>query len=184
MSFLGGNMAIYEEPVGNPAPLPPEAGPTDDDYNAVAEEMVPQTDEPPVGTYSSPRLKAFLKALNAKIEAGGAEVIDAPTEEIENGPLPVEMFKAYLACRAISEDFIAANPDEEVTELPDTMSLVDDSSLAMATVALQKIASNKKFARWAKEAQPEAAPEAALPPLPVESPAVPEAAVSELAALA
>ena len=177
-------MAIYEEePTGNPAPVSPEVGPQHEHYTALAGKIVPDMGQPPEGTYSSARLKAFLKALNAKIEAGGAEAISAPTEEIEAGPLPETMYQAYIACRAMAEDFATANPEEEVQELPDAMSLVDDSSLALASVSLQKLAGNKKFSVWAKRAQPAEDADIA-PELPMEEPAVADDAAAELAALA
>lgn len=162
-----------------------EAGipPSESDYREVAEEMVPELPEAPVGTYSKPRLGAFLKAINACAATGGVPPIEMEVEEVRKQPLPIEIFQGYLACRAIGEAFIEAIPEATLPDMPDAMSLVDDASLAQATSGIQSLIGDREYKKWVRESEtPEPAEEALTEETMMEEDVSPEAA-TELAAL-
>tara|TARA_R110000744_G_scaffold312150_1_gene419520 strand:+ start:33 stop:563 length:531 start_codon:yes stop_codon:yes gene_type:complete len=161
--------------------IPPE----ESDYRQIAEQILPESPEPPVGTYSKPRLSAFLKAINDCGATGGVPPIEMEVEEVRKQPLPIEMYQGYLACRAIGEAFITAIPEATLPDMPDATSLTDDASLALATSSIQSLIGDreyKKFVRESETSEPVAEEAVAEEAVMVEEDMSSEAA-NELAAL-
>jgi len=158
--------------------------PTEASYQDIAEDMVPEAPEPPSGTYSTPRLSALLKAINACGATGGVPPIEMEVVEVRKAPLPMEIFEGYLACQAIADAFLQAVPEAELPEMPDATALTDDASLAQATSGITSLIKDRDFKKYVRESETQApAEEAVVAEEPVvEEDISPEAEI-ELAAL-
>lgn len=158
--------------------------PEESDYRQIAEATIPETPEPPTGTYSKPRLSALLKAVNDCGATGGLPPIEMDIQDIRKAPLPIELFQGYLACRAIADSYLAAVPEAELPDMPDAMSLIDDASLAQAATSVKSLISDRDFKKYVRESEVEepVAEEAVAEETMMEEDVSPEAA-TELAAL-
>lgn len=158
--------------------------PQESDYQQIAEGMVPETPEPPVGTYSKPRLSALLKAVNACAATGGVPPVEMEVAEVRKAPLPIEIFEGYLACRGIGDAFAAAVPEAELPELPDAMELTDDAALAQATNGINSLIKDREYKKFVRESETtEPAAEEAVAEEVVAEEDISSEAATELAAL-
>ncbi len=158
--------------------------PQESDYQQIAEEIVPEAPEPPTGTYTKPRLGAFLKAVNACGATGGLPPIEIEVMDIRKAPLPVELFQGYLACRGIADSYAAAVPEAELPDMTDALALTDDASLAQATNALNSLIKDRDFKKYVRESEtPEPVAEEAVEDTVFAEEDMSSEAATELAAL-
>lgn len=163
------------------AGIPPQMS----DYEQVVADTMTDLPEPPVGTYSKPRLSAFLKAINDCGATGGVPPIEMEVTDIRKQPLPVEFMQGYLACIGIADAYLQAVPEAELPEMPETAELTDDAALAQATSGIKSLISDRDFKKYVRESEtpePVAEEAAVVEDTMMEEDVSPEAA-TELAAL-
>jgi hypothetical protein len=138
---------------------PRNRAPDIEDFEPVIEQQAQAIDDTfasnsPVGSYSGRKLNAMAAEVTKVIALMDPEVSPLePMEDVEEGPLPLELTKQYDAVIAAETDFAAAEGEQPT--LPPVDRLVSDAALGSAMGRLRKLAGDRDFKRFLQEEAPE-----------------------------
>lgn len=152
------------EPMMANIPAAPTAPPKPEDFNKVVDAQANTMEASiletaPVADYSAPRLAALARGLDAVVKLFGGAV--PPTEvppAIKSGKLPIGMLLRIAAVKAASDAWHETEEDMEI-DIPGIETLNSDAALALLTVSLGKLASDKSFKAFLKAPPKPMAPE-------------------------
>jgi|ETNvirnome_6_100_1030635.scaffolds.fasta_scaffold07287_2 hypothetical protein len=109
----------------------------------------------PSGKYSAKRLNALARAIVKMMEAADYEGVVAEEYEDVSGELPEPLVRGLVTAMRSYDDFAIAMPEEaDAYEMFEISSLVDDSSLALATALLSKLIASKEFRKYLRSEEP------------------------------
>lgn len=151
--------------------------PTEADIDDVVETGAAAVDEmiamqTPSGRYTSPRMKSFTASLVSALsllQPGFKLDVDVSPAALGQGknplaasnrdvPMPAKLVASYIALRQAEDAFLKMGhgelmEDEMISTLPEPIELTTDAKVALAAHAVDALARNKAFRKFAKEMQ-------------------------------
>ena len=152
------------EPMMADIPAAPTAPPKQEQFDKVIDAQANTAEASldalaPIGDFSVPRLAALARGLDSVVKLFGAKI--PPTEipaQIKGGKLPIDMLLRIAAIKAAVDTWHETEEGMEI-DIPEIKDLNSDAALAMLTVSLGKIASDKSFKAFLKAPPKPLAPE-------------------------
>ena len=108
----------------------------------------------PTGKFSAKRLNALAKVLDRLFKEVEAPVSIGLEYEDVSGEMPDDLVRGLMVVIDGYEAFKAAMPEEIEEPLPETTTIVDDSTLAFFTAVLDKMVKSKEFKKFLREEEP------------------------------
>lgn len=109
----------------------------------------------PVGRFGAIRLRATCNYINEILSLIGAPYkCEAPTKDLMNEPLPIDMVKGLILIKQMLHEFNEAFPRDAIKEF-DVTSLKDDAGLAVAGMAMDALLKSRAFESFLKSKAPE-----------------------------
>ena len=108
----------------------------------------------PQGKFSGKRLNALAKVLDSLFKEVDAPVSLTLQYEDVSGEMPADLVKGLMVVIDGYEAFKSAMPEEIEEPLPETTTIVDDSTLAFFTAVLDKMVKSKEFKKFLREEEP------------------------------